>query len=97
MSSSSLDCAIHFQVSSSIFLNVDAILTASCQALSDPAMLSARPFSGQCLRMNAATFGLVFATEFMDDAEAFVTPFADFLPGEEEVFTRARLMCSIYH
>jgi hypothetical protein len=33
----------------------------------------------------------------MDDAEAFVTPFADFLPGEEEVFTRARLMCSIYH
>src|SRR5947209_19083298 len=79
MSSSSLDCAIHFQVSSSIFLNVDAISTASLQAFSARAMRSARPRSGQCLRMNAATFGLVFTTDFIDEAAVFVTPFADFL------------------
>jgi len=97
MSSSSLDCAIHFHVSSSIFLNVDAISTASFQAFSARAMRSARPFSGQCLRMNAATFGLVFATEFIAEAEAFVTPFARFLRGEEERFGGVPLMLSIYH
>src|SRR2546428_3193454 len=93
MSSSSLDCAIHFHVSSSIFLNVDAISTASFQAFSARAMRSARPFAGQCLRMNAATFGLVLATEFIDGAEAFVT-FARFLRGEEECFGRSPLMLS---
>src|SRR6266481_3731093 len=97
MSSSSLDCAIHFHVSSSIFLNVDAISTASFQAFSARAIRSARPLAGQCLRMNAATFGLVFATEFIAEAEAFVTPFARFLCGEEERFGCVPLMLSIYH
>ena len=97
MSSSSLDCAIHFHVSSSIFLNVDAISTASFQAFSALAMRTARPSSGQCLRMNAATFGLVFATEFIDEAEASVTLFADFFLGEEECFARGPLIVSIYH
>jgi hypothetical protein len=47
--------------------------------------------------MNAATFGFVFATEFIEEAEAFVTPFARFLLGEEECFGRTPLMLSIYH
>jgi hypothetical protein len=46
--------------------------------------------------MNAATFGLVFATEFIDEAEAFVAPFAGFLLGEE-CFGRVPLMLSIYY
>jgi len=49
--------------------------------------------------MNAATFGVVFATEFIDGAEAFVTPFARFLCGGEQYFGRSlesrlpRLVC----
>jgi hypothetical protein len=72
-------------------------LYASFQACSARAMRSARPLAGQCLRMNAATFGLVFATGFIDEAEAFVTPFARFLLGEEECFGRSPLILSIYH
>src|SRR5712692_7123930 len=97
MPSSSLDCAIHFHVSSSIFLNVDAIFTASFQSFSARAIRSARPLAGQCLRMNAATFGLVFATRFIDDAEAFVTPIARFFLGEEECFGSSPLILSIYN
>jgi hypothetical protein len=61
-------------------------LYASFQACSARAMRSARPLAGQCLRMNAAAFGLVFATGFIDEAEAFVTPFARFLLGERGMF-----------
>ena len=47
--------------------------------------------AGQCLRMNAATLGLV---SFIDEAETFATRFADLPAGEDERFARASLMFS---
>src|SRR5579859_7018813 len=81
-------------VSGSSLLKVEAISIASFQACSARAIRSARPSVGQCLRMNATTFGLVF---FTDESDALVARFTAFLSGEDERFARAPLTFAIYH
>jgi hypothetical protein len=79
--------AIHFKVSASTFLKVDAIFIASSHDSLARAMRSERPRAGQCLRTNAASFGL-----FPGAAEAFCRRRGLLLAPEAESSTGDRLM-----